>query len=332
MLLVIVAIIFVVVVIIQFVHAKKPIKQVVQLKSGSVGSGKSYLTVRSLIKDYRKLNLKYKLRKTPLRLIKGLTIDAPPRIYSNIPIYISRKKGFSYVLKREHLLLQENLPDDVSPLVLIDEVGLLASQYSYKDHNIISDNVNDFYQCLEVFIRFYRHFYGESNSDGCRLYLTDQATGGVCINIRRRLGVIDYLNNFHRWLGFTPFFKVDVRTMLLAEDTTQNVNDTQNSTLPTKDGGLDYYFGYLPYKWLPSKRHYDSHCYSGCKDSGFVSKVAFDNWYANDYFYTTEKGKVIMDVMKTNYCPDLRMTMEELADYKQLIKSHGLDRKDLPTY
>ena len=56
--LLIAAIIFIVAVIIQYAHAKTKTWGVVQIKSGSLGSGKTYLSVDELTKRYRKLRRK----------------------------------------------------------------------------------------------------------------------------------------------------------------------------------------------------------------------------------------------------------------------------------
>lgn len=56
--LLIAAIIFIVAVIIQYAHAKVKTWGVVQIKSGSLGSGKTYLSVDELTKRYRKLRRK----------------------------------------------------------------------------------------------------------------------------------------------------------------------------------------------------------------------------------------------------------------------------------
>lgn len=239
--------------------------------------------------------------------------DKSVEVYSNIPLYLGKGK-YSNVLTREHILLLKPFPSDEIPLVLWDEIGMSANQYSYGDPNIMSDNINDRYQCVETFIRLFRQFYGEGNGDACRIYATDQATGDVCINLRRRFGFVDNLSNFRRWLGITPFYKVDVSTLMMQEETITNVNNTKKD----KDEKQEYYFGWLPYRWM-KKPNYDSHCFSGVKYTGFSSTVNFTNWKDNDYQYTDDLGVVHKDVLKTNYCPDLRMSVVELAEYKSRV-------------
>lgn len=274
---------------------------------------KTYLSVNDVISDYRKLQRRYKHRKNIIYKLFRISLKCKPVVYSNIPLYLGKGK-YSEVLTREHILLQKSFPSDVTPLVLWDEIGMSANQYSHDDPNITSDNVNDNSNCVEVFIRLFRHFYGENNRDMCRLYATDQATGDVCINIRRRFGSVDNLSNFHRWFKISPFYKVNVTSLMIQEDNIVNTNDTKLD----KDKKQEYYFGFFPYRWM-SKKRYDSHAYSGVLYTGFGKKISFDNWSDNDYIYHDENGRIFNSKLKTNYCPDLRMTREELAEYKAKI-------------
>lgn len=306
------SIVLLVATIIQFVRAKKRKREVVKLRSGSLGSGKSFLSSRDIKRDYRFLNFLYRHRKNLILRLLRLSLKNPPRVYSNIPCYLGRQQ-YADVLTREHMLCIDTFPSDVTPLVLWDEAGMSASQYSYDDPNIISENVNDNAKCVEIFIRLFRHFYGEGNRDRCRLYLTDQATGDICINLRRRFGSVDNLSNFRRWLGFTPFYKVDVSTLMIQEDNVVNTNDTMKDA----DKRQEYYFGFLPYRWMIKHPTYSSYAYHGVKyGTNFVSSLPFTNWKDNDFVYTDENGIEHHDKMMTNYCPDLRMSKEELAKFK----------------
>lgn len=291
---IILAIVMIVIIIKQFMGAEKLTREVVKMRSGAVGSGKTALCSINIYSDYKKLYKRWKKNKKKYK---------KPVIYSNIPFRISRKK-YANVLKREHLLLLELFPEDELPLVLWDEAGLSCSQYSYDDPNVVSENINDNFQCVEVFIRLYRHFYGD-RGDNCRLYVTDQATGDICIALRRRFGYIDNLSGFHRWLWIFPFYKVFVNRLLMAEDSVQNNNALQIG----EEVKEKYYFGWLPYRWMGVK-HYDSHCFSPVKTLGFSPKVEFDNWADNTF----------EDKLKTNYVPDIRLSIEEKARYKNEIK------------
>lgn len=306
-----------------FVQSKRSSRQVVQLYSGTVGAGKTYIAVNArAISSFKTLKRWYKHRNNFFRrYITHHTCDRPPRLYSNIPIYIGKKDGWSFVLKREHLLLMQPFDPNYTTIVVWDEVGMAANQYSYDDPNIVSENLIDRVACVETFIRLFRHFCGEGNADRCRLLCTDQASGDVCIALRRRFGVIDYLSDFHRWLGITPFYKVFVREMLIAEDQVTNVNDT----VKQDDQHVDFYFGFLPYR-RRKNTHYDSHCFSGLQVTGATvrGRLPFENWSDNDYTYCLG-GKLVVSPFKTDYIPDLRMTYQEKKEYKDRIR--GLIRE-----
>lgn len=288
------AIVLIVVIIKQFVCAEKMTAEVVKMRSGAVGSGKTAFCSINILKDYKRLYKRWKHNKKKYKR---------PVIYSNIPFRISRKR-WAMVLKREHLLLQELFPDDVVPLVLWDEAGLSCNQYSFDDPNVVSENINDNWQCVEVFIRLYRHFYGD-RGDNCRLYVTDQATGDICIALRRRFGYIDNLSGFGRWLVIFPFYKVYVTRLFMAEDSIQNNNFLQVG----EEVKEKYYFGWLPYRWL-SVKHYNSHCFNPVKTMGFCRELDFDCWSDNP----------MPDKLTTNYVPDIRLTIEDKARYKAAVK------------
>ena len=275
-------------------NADHPIKQIIYFFTGTIGSGKTYLATHMLIFYYRLSRMLYKLHLT----------KSEPIIYSNIPLYVDKKTDV-YVLKREHLLLQETFKEGCTPFVLLDELSMIATCYNWDDPNIVSKNINDNMKTLETFIRFYRHFYGHNNKDRLKMFITDQATGGVNIQMRRRLGYVNYLYNMRRFCLILPFYKINTKEMIVEEDT---VNEN-NVDLQEKE--RKYFFGRLPYRWVNKlfrrKPIYDSHCYRMALESGnFVSKLPYEVWDKND--------------LTTNYCPDIRMTEKEKAEYKKHLK------------
>lgn len=290
-----------IVTIIKFVHAKHHTKQVINFYDGTIGSGKTFLGTKGVIQSFKMARLMYRLH----------IIKAEPRIYSNIPLYVDKKTDV-YVLKREHLLLKERFPKNICPFVFIDELSMIASCYGWDDPNFSSRNLNENMETLDTFIRFFRHFYGRNNNDMLRLYLTDQATGSVNIQIRRRLGYVNYLYNFRRYLGIMPFYLIDTKEMIVEEDT---VNEN-NVDLQEKD--RQYYMGRLPYRFISKlfkkRNRYDSHCFSEVLEThNFVNRLPYDIWDKN--------------VMTTNYCPDLRMTDKERHEFNELNKKLKLTAK-----
>lgn len=270
------------------------VEQVINMFTGSNGSGKTFYSTARLMRNYKTAKLLYKLK----------ILKAEPRIYSNIPLYVDKRTDV-YVLKREHLLLKESYPDNVCPFTMLDELSMIASCYGWDDPNFTSRNLNENMETLDTFIRFYRHFYGRSNNDRCRVYATDQATGSVNIQLRRRLGYVYYLYGFHRLFKVLPYFKVNCKQMIVEED---SVNQN-NVDIPDKE--KNYLIGSLSYRWwsklIKKRSRYDSHCFSEVlKTHKFVNTLPYEVWPKN--------------ITTTNYCPDLRMTDDERKTYNNLIK------------
>jgi len=286
----------------QKIKSKHMSKEVIVCFTGTIGSGKTFLATHMLLYKYKIQRFLYKIKIS----------KSKPIIYSNIPLYIDKKTDV-FVLKREHLLLEEKFEKDCCPFVLLDELSLIATCYNWDDPNIVSKNINDNMKTLETFIRFYRHFYGNSNKDKLRMFITDQATGSVNIQMRRRIGFVNYLYNMRRWGLILPFYKIDTKEMVIQEDTVNENN------VDLKETERQYYFGHLPYRWIAKLRKkkpiYDSHCFRYALETGdFVKKLPYDVWDKNN--------------LTTNYCPDIRMSNEEKANYKKKLKNMGLTTKD----
>ena len=324
--LIILAVIALVTVLWTFLHALPRKKSVCHMGTGELKSGKTFIAVRDILYFYRK----------QLRLWKKGKTQRKPVVYSTIPIIIGRdwdyifahfieylqdKKKYrretrgmtpiekcqvkildkyyiwSDVLTRDMILLREPISDRILPLWLYDDVGASASQYSYNDPNVITDNINENWKCFEVAVRYFAHHNG---GDKCKIRATEQRYSGLCINLRSRMGSCDVLSDFHRVWGFLPLFKVNVDRLTTCDDNlVQNIKDTS----PEGRKKTDYYIGWLPYKRI-SLRHYDSECYEPTKTMGFAPSVKFTNWKDNPYG------------LKTNYCPDLRATEAE----KRILK------------
>ena len=313
-------------------HALPRKDSVCHLETGELKAGKTFIAVRDILYYYKR-ELK--------RWRKGKTYRKPV-IYSTIPIIIGRdwkyirahfiewlqdRKDYkletrgmtsmekcqntrmnkyyiwSDVLTRDMILLREPIPERVLPLWFYDDVGASASQYSYNDPNVITENINENWKCFEVAVRYFAHHNG---GDRCRIRATEQRYGGLCINLRSRMGSCDVLSDFHRVGKILPLFKVNVDRISTCDDNlVQNVKENNSEGRKKQD----YYIGFLPYKRI-SLRHYDSEAYEPTKTLGFSSSVPFKCWKDNPYG------------LKTTYCPDLRATEAEKRIAK-LNKSHS---------
>ena len=233
---------FLLLVALQFARSTKPGKneRVINF-SGEPGAGKTFTLVERGDERFRKLKLDYKF---------GLIDGDEPSAWSSFPAIIGGEK--THVLKREHLLFQELLPENC--VILISEFSEIASNLDYANPLVVL--------YLDMWIRLIRHFYN------AYVFIDDQAFGQVLINIRRRTNTVYNLSHFRRWLLVTPFYKVNVDVLKCIEDTV-NVNNIEE----TND---NYLFGFLPYKWM-KKRKYNTRCYQDVKYTGFTFRAP-DEW------------------------------------------------------
>ncbi len=257
----------------QFIRAKPMTRNTVLCFTGGLGAGKTYCAVQKAVGFYKRQRWRYRFRWCPILGNKN-----PPSLYSNIPVRLGKNK-YSEVLSLEHLTLQKRLPEKA--VVLIDEIGQFASQYEH-------DNPYVMYY-IQEFIRFYRHYI-----DG-RLVLTDQASDNIVKPIRLRVNVIYNLNDFRRWGFVLPFFKVNVDELACVEDSVQNVN------LMQRDAKTEYFFGFLPYRFMKGFKRYDSRCYSIM----YMAKKLFT------------APKQWRKDLKTNYLMNIDATEEERKRWKK---------------
>lgn len=260
-------------VLIKYIKAVKIPKQSIVAFTGTLGSGKSYLAVSYAVKAYRRQNLHYKIYSLFMWCPKSEKLfkswQYPASLYSNIPIRL--KKGvFSEPLTKEHLLNRGLLPEKC--VVLIDELGSIASQWDFDNPFVL--------ERLEKNIRFFRHWL-----DG-KMYVTDQVATNIVKPIRSRLGIIYFLLDFKRWIGFTPFYKVTTFPLLLIED---NSSSAIQSNIELDDC---YFFGYLPYRH--SKNKYNSRTFKPIyRTSALRNPSKFDDTLLSRYLIDISVSKAI---------------------------------------
>lgn len=201
--------------------------------TGGLGSGKSLISTQMAVKLLRKNRLKVfwnnvKNWRHPKKKI------ARPVLYSSIPLRVSRKE-WARVLTAEHLTLQAKLPEKC--VVFIDEIDSFASQFDFKQPNII--------QNFDEYCRFFRHY-----TKGGYLVCNTQATDNLVLQIRRRMNTVFNLMHFKKW--FFVFYTVKVRNISISEEIkTVEQEDVEDN--------MSTLFGMLPIFC----RRYDTYCYSG---------------------------------------------------------------------
>lgn len=239
---------FVVGVIFGYIYIRHRLKHKVETitaYTGGLGSGKTLLSVDKALSLYHKNHRKWKLKKWYYHVMHkdGKFIDEEPILLSNIPIRIN-KNLWSTKLKKEHLLLQERIPQ--KSVVLLDEIGAFASQFDYNQKNVVV--------VFDEFVRFFRHYV-----DGY-IVTNDQCSENINLVIRRRINKINNLSNcfviFHCCFYFSRQINIseEIKTIDTASNEKMNESDTQDN--------MNFSF-----KFVFHKKAYDSRCYSVRYDS-----------------------------------------------------------------
>lgn len=233
----VIIIIIVIMIFLQFIHALSFSRDRLMCFTGTLGSGKTLLSVYIALKRYKASLFGWRVK---CLFTKKNKRPEKPKLYSNFPIVVNRKKKeLSHILKLEHLLMIEKMP--WGSVTCITEFSDLASQYDF-DNTFVRFEITEF-------ARWYRQYIGGY------LILDTQATDEIVKPVRVRLGTVYSLSNIRRFLFITPFLKVNAVLM--------NSTDGIITILDAKDKTeTEYFIIPYPYKWQKKKRKYDSYCYS----------------------------------------------------------------------
>lgn len=207
--------------------------------SGGLGSGKTFLSVRTALRALRWSRFLWRLDK----ILHPFTrrTDPRPELYSSIPIrtvtgIFRKKETFSHKLTPEILLLQERIPP--RSVVMIDEIGSFMSQFEYRAVN--ADR-------LDEFVRLFRHY-----TLGGKFICNDQCSENIVLQVRRRLNTVYNLMRFRK-VPLLPVWHCRVRNILISEEI---------KTVQTERHAEDEFqilLGLMPGK---SRKNYDTYCYS----------------------------------------------------------------------
>ena len=207
--------------------------------SGGLGSGKTFLSVRTALRALRWSRFLWRLDK--LLHPVSRKHDPKPELYSSIPIrtvtgILRKKETFSHKLTPEILLLQERIPP--RSVVMIDEIGSFMSQFEYRAVN--ADR-------LDEFVRLFRHY-----TLGGKFICNDQCSENIVLQVRRRLNTVYNLMRFRK-LPLLPVWHCRVRNILISEEI---------KTVQTERHAEDEFqilLGLMPPK---NRKNYDTYCYS----------------------------------------------------------------------
>lgn len=201
----------------------------IELWVGTNGSGKSLHGTKSALKMLRKNTWKIRF----YNLLHPFKRKEKPKLFSNIPI----KKGYriiSYVLKPEHLLSMERLPEKC--VVFIDEVSLWLSQMDYRNKNI---------DICDDFATLYRHY-----TKGGYMVMTTQDINKCAFPYRYCTGSAFVLSDFKKhWWGLFKICSSSVRRISIN-------GDIQAIEINQKEDNEERIYAHL------FIRYYDTYAYS----------------------------------------------------------------------
>lgn len=222
--------------------------------TGGLGSGKTAKSVQISIKLFKKNKFKVKIH----NLFKK-DKEELPKLYSNIPVFIDKKNGYSCKLTEDIVLLRERIPK--KSVVLIDEIGGFASQFDYNNPNI-KDNFDEF-------VRLFRHY-----TFGGYLVVNDQCSENIVLQVRRRINVVQNLSKFVV-IPIFHFVFYFVREISISEEIKQVLNDDDSLNNSNK-----LVFGWWFLFFRKKYKHYDTYCYS--ERYNRVPKIVIDSLYSEN--------------------------------------------------
>lgn len=198
----------------------------ITLIDGGVKTGKSFLSIKIAISEYKKA-----LFKEWLKNIFRKNKEVLPQLYSNI-----RLRGVKFsLLTKEIVLRQVRIPN--KSICLIDEASLLADSMLYKD-TLTNEK-------LMLFCKLFGHY-----SHGGKMIINTQCIGDLHFSFKRSLSRYYWI--YHRTkLPFVTVLKV--RELMYSDDNQQVVN-TVNSDVENDLKTLIVLNKYY--------KKYDCYCYS----------------------------------------------------------------------
>lgn len=235
--------------------------------TGGLGTGKSFMSVDTAIRELKKNRWKTKIYNIGQWILRREKLPKP-LLYSSIPIRIS-KKEMSVILTADMLTLQEGFVK--GSIVFIDEIDVWANQFAYANQNIIEinskkdlkairDGVSDFDSGLfDEEIRLFRHLYSSPACE-CKLICNTQATSNITTIVRRRMNTVFVLSRFRKWKfpilsWFIVPYTVEVRNITITDEIT---NTSENNA----EDNMRIHIGIMP-----RKKRYETHCYKHRADT-----------------------------------------------------------------
>ena len=211
---------------------------------GSLGSGKSFLSVAIAVRQYKANRRRYFIKRFFLRVLEPffpsfkdrLNTLEEPLLYSSILL-----RNVPFVKVTRDLLFRRKYRFAYGSVVLLDEFSLIADQMTYKDRELN--------ERLTLFFKLFRH---ECRDNHCLLVINSQSISDVHFSLKYVLS--DYLYIHHKTrLPFVSALKVQEMAYCSDKNGNQIVN-VRNEDIEETCKTMLVFNKY--------HRYYDSVCYS----------------------------------------------------------------------
>lgn len=219
----------------------RPVIDRVNIFTGAPGTGKSKLMVDISVNRFRSIRRSVKIRNFFRNIFnkirkKKVPLEEIPLFLSNFPIKLSRKE-MSRKLSEDVVLVFRRLP--YKSVVVIDEFSELANNQDYF-------NVYAKYN-IDEFVRMYRQY-----TKGGFLFLADQSSDSVLVQVRRRIGKVYNLMSFRK----IPLLNIgitNIRHLSISEDI-KVIEEGQAESIKKNTSWIPLFF-YI--------NRYDTYAFSG---------------------------------------------------------------------
>ena len=240
---------------IYYKYFKIPKMKNVVFIDGSLGTGKSALTVCLAIRMYKRHLRHYKFRKFIYKLFKIKKENEEPILYSNIHL-----RNIKYTYLTNDLILRKNYRFAYKSIVILDEFSLVADQNMYgKKYEEICERMNEFF-------KLFRH-----ETKGGYLFINSQSTSDLNYTLKSVLS--DYFYIHHKSNRFVPL----VCVLKVQECRYSRDNSSLNVNIEDVEENLKCLV--MLKKWF---KYYDTYCHSIYTD--------FLPVYVNDDFRDKSKS------------------------------------------
>lgn len=232
---IVIAIIAIIISVLYFKFFKIPKMKNVVFIDGSLGTGKSALTVCLAVRMYKRHLRHYRIKKFLSRFINRFKNCEKPILYSNIKL-----KGIEYTPLNKDLILRKNYRFAYKSVVILDEFSLIADQNMYgKKYEEICERMSEFF-------KLFRH-----ETKGGYLFINSQSTSDLNYTLKSVLS--DYFYIHSKSSRFVPFIQcLKVQECRFSRDKSSlqvNIEDVEENLKTLV----------MLKKWF---KYYDTYCHS----------------------------------------------------------------------